>query len=204
MICGLDYESDICWDAPTCVHCNGSHKANDRNCPERIRQDMILQAMAREKLTFTEANIKFPRNRSVQDRLQPAINSLQEFPTLPSNPNHEKQKQNNTVNKYQLSTNLNSIQNTNIEEIVNRVKTELIKQLNLDTIMDKIRTMQETISNNNQLKQSGKKSKDAQTLLTEIMNEMKSISNPEVTVTQKSNSKPQQNGQVQKSQVDTT
>lgn len=210
VVCGLDHESNECWDAPTCVNCRGSHRANDRKCPERVRQDMILQVMAREKLTFAEANMKFPRNRSVQDRLQPAINSLQEFPTLPSTsggPSRDRQTQNNTVNNQQ-SINTNTHQNTNIEEIVTRVKTELIKQLNLDTIMDKIKAIQETVTNNTQLKQSGKKSKDAQTLLTEIMNEIKSIANPEVTftskVTQLNNPKPQQNGQVPESQIHTT
>lgn len=204
VVCGLDHEGEVCWDAPTCVNCNGNHKANDRNCPERVRQDMILQVMAREKLTFAEANMKFPRNRSVQDRLKPAINSIQEFPTLPSRTSNQE-----TVHKQPQKLISNANPNTNIEEIVNRVKTELIKQLNLDTIMDKIKTIQETISNNNQLIKSGKQSKDAQTLLTEIMNEMKSIANPEITVargtTQENNSNPQaHHGPVQKSGTRTT
>lgn len=75
--------------------------------------------------------------------------------------------------------------------------------------MDKIKTIQETISSNNQLIKSGKQSKDAQTLLTEIMNGMKSIANPVITVargtTQENNSNPQaHHGPVQKSETRTT
>lgn len=84
-LCGLEHSDKDCQSAiKKCVHCNGEHIANDYNCPERHRQDQIRTAMAKMKLTFSEASKQYARpNRSQQIRLQ----SQTEFPPLNPIPN---------------------------------------------------------------------------------------------------------------------
>lgn len=63
-----------------CINCGGAHKASDRECTEWERQDKIRIEMAMNKVSYFEAQQKFPKKqKSVQNRL----NSNRDFPKLP-------------------------------------------------------------------------------------------------------------------------
>lgn len=84
--CGLEHDEEECeTEVLKCINCGGAHKASDKNCPERDRQDKIRIEMAENKTSFFEAEQKYPRKKkSVQSRL----NSNKDYPSL-SNRNTE-------------------------------------------------------------------------------------------------------------------
>lgn len=79
--CGMEHEEKDCNAAELkCINCGGAHKASDRECPEWERQDKIRVEMAKNKISYFEAQQKHPKKqKSVQNRL----NSNKEFPRLP-------------------------------------------------------------------------------------------------------------------------
>lgn len=179
MVCTLEHDGRNCKATPRCCHCSGQHKTNDPECPERIRQDKIRYLMASEKLTFIEASFRFPKKHSVQHRL----NSIEDFPLLSNSdtnnviqdmPNHTETKQSNTeLPQSQIS-------NQNFHKIVQQVKSDLIKQLNLDTIIKKMKTIQDTIVKYSQQHKKHKDSIDSDILLIKISDQINEIIEPEV------------------------
>jgi hypothetical protein len=76
--CGsTEHVADQCDAHPTCLNCKGTHVVTDRGCPERIRQNLILNDMTINRVTFHESAQNYPRYQKT-----PKITSLEEFPAL--------------------------------------------------------------------------------------------------------------------------
>lgn len=195
--CGMEHDKENCNNQLHCVHCSGNHSALDKNCPEKVRQNQIQYVMATEKLTFIEAIARFPKNSQTQPRLQ----SPREFPLLTPTQNQaessnrqtyskiatQPRSQNstqNTVNTQEPTTNtrLNYIPISEVNRIVQEVKTELLKQLKLDTIIEKITKIQNNINKHNKQHKNKPDPIDSEMLLSEISSQIRSIISPEVVV----------------------
>lgn len=182
--CSAEHDSKDCTAPAKCYHCNGSHKITDKSCPERIRQDKIRYLMAEEKLTFLEAAFRLPRNNSVQYRL----NSSKDFPNLPTSNNNSPPS--DIIQQSELpndirSQNLPQNQTTNLKQyeinkIIQTVKSELLQQLNIDTLINKMKTIQNTITNHANQHKSKKNSIDTDILLINISDQIRAIIEPEV------------------------
>lgn len=64
--CAKDHTGSDCPESEDfqCIHCNGSHQANDKKCPEYIRQTNIKQFMSSNAVSYNEAASKFPFKKS--------------------------------------------------------------------------------------------------------------------------------------------
>lgn len=63
-----------------CVNCGkDDHDPTHKQCPERIRQQVIKQLMAYENLTYYDANERLPKNNDTNYEYDP-----RNFPTLPN------------------------------------------------------------------------------------------------------------------------
>lgn len=192
----------------SCWHCKEAHKAFDPDCKERQRQDDIRKAMAYNKLTFMEAAKLYPVQRQVQYRLQdkaefPELdepeNQEQDLIVNTENPQNQtlKNKPPNVINQKQVinkntppnntQTNNNNnnapseyITKTELEQIVNKLKVEIIKQLNVTKLINKIKQIQETIVNNiSQANETNSKTNNHQ-LLIDINKQLNELVNPEI------------------------
>ena len=198
--CGMDHVDMSCNNQAQCVHCSGNHSSLDKSCPERVRQDQIRYLMATEKLTFTEAATHFPKNSQTQPRLQ----SFSQFPFLPQKQNLAPIETANSQTFSQIiqnqqtpttSQNTNQTQNnpqnpsmqpsdfipiSEVNKIVHAIKTELIRQLKLDTIIAKINEIQNTIAKHNEQHSTQTDSIDSEMLFTQISSQINSIISPQV------------------------
>lgn len=195
--CGNEHTEKECQnETTTCVNCKGEHKANDKECPERRRQDKIRVDMAVNKTSFFEATKKYPRNNisTVQYRLE----SEKQFPSLPEIENEtlsknfaqpRKDKKKNIQQKYtfpqaeiipepQHTFEENPHRTSEIERITQHIKEEIIKQLNLKNIVDKIKAIQNNISQNTQKTDTI----EQDLLIINISNELNAIINPEINI----------------------
>lgn len=169
-----------------CLHCKEGHKAFDQVCGERKRQNDINRTMAYNKLTYLEAVKRYPNPSQTQFRLQ-----NRDFPSLldsgheivnSSQPNHTNNN-NNTVNHVITNTQTESnhpkeyITKTELTLIVNQLKTEIVKQLNITKLLIKIKEIQETITTS--IDNSNNQSDNHQLLLN-INKQLDEIINPEI------------------------
>lgn len=76
--CGSEHEDPNCDDRPKCINCRGQHTANARECPERMRQRKIKEAMQKERISMTEATEKFPK----ENNRFALLARMDEFPEL--------------------------------------------------------------------------------------------------------------------------
>lgn len=173
IVCTLEHDGRNCKAAPRCCHCAGQHKSNDPECPERIRQDKIRHLMASEKLTFIEAAYRFPKKQSVQHRL----NSHEDFPLLPNSTTNEV---NEIITNSPKQSHTQIPNNKHMDKIAQQIKQDLIKQLNLDTIMKKMKTIQDSIIKFCQQHKKQKDQIDTDILLINISDQIKEIIEPEV------------------------
>lgn len=103
-VCGETIDGathDKCQNKVKCVNCNKDHSSTDKQCEERIRQDIIKRIMVDENISFFEANEKFPRVSNRFDILE----NLGEFPELPTNKNYHRVLENHRENTYQMYNN---------------------------------------------------------------------------------------------------
>lgn len=142
--------------------------------------------MAYNKLTYLEAVKLYPNPSQTQFRLQ-----NRDFPSLldsgheivnSSQPNHTNNN-NNTVNHVITNTQTESnhpkeyITKTELTLIVNQLKTEIVKQLNITKLLIKIKEIQETITTS--IDNSNNQSDNHQLLLN-INKQLDEIINPEI------------------------
>lgn len=191
-----------------CMHCKEEHKAFDPECRERVRQDNIRKAMAYNKLSFVEAARHYPVTSQVQYRLQdnfqfPPLNQPEIQPINNSNTpntqniqNQNKQTTNKNNNDTKQSSNAQSNNNNNqapteyitkaeLEQIVHKLKVEIIKQLNVTKIINKIKEIQETIINNLSTNNDPNNKIDNHLLLLNINNQLNELVNPDILQTPK-------------------
>lgn len=186
-----------------CFHCGGSHKAFDVNCKERIRQENINKSMAYNKLTFNEAEKRYPRKSQTEIRLQ----SNEEFPPITdksdeaipqetnwnpkaqqdTNPNskpnvQESQTQTYTNNKNKSNTQEITeekyITKVELEQIVNSLKMEMIKQLNMNKMITKIKQIKDKIDKTISNKKDNKQTNNSDEILKQISDQLQEIVNP--------------------------
>lgn len=172
----------------SCFHCKEPHKAFDANCKERSRQDNIRKSMAYNKLSFAEAEKLNPRPSQTAQRLQ----SLTDFPPITTDNDINNKQQPKPQNKKQIITNTQNNINTNkevnndnyitkpeLEQIVNKLKVEIVKQLNLNKLINKIKEIQEKINENvsNEIQTN---SKDQNLFLINISEQLNDLINPEI------------------------
>lgn len=70
-----------CNKATFCKHCNSvDHNTNDKNCPERLRQEAVRKAMAEKNVGFNAA--KNILNQRAERRRPPRMYDAQQFPQL--------------------------------------------------------------------------------------------------------------------------
>jgi hypothetical protein len=78
--CGEEHKEEVCISTITkCSHCNGNHKASDKECLERARRNNINIIMATKNLSFGEAIEQFPIYTTNGYNL---LENLEDFPTL--------------------------------------------------------------------------------------------------------------------------
>lgn len=58
------HTSQNCSEMTKCVHCKLNHKANDKTCPEKQRQEKIKELMAVRPISYKEASDIFPTQTS--------------------------------------------------------------------------------------------------------------------------------------------
>lgn len=190
-----------------CIHCKNEHKAFDPDCKERLRQDNIRKAMAYNKLSFMEAAKLYPVRSEVQLRLQDT-NEFPELspPENQTENNINTETVNNTYTNNKTSTDihktqqqviipnksLNNTQTTHrqdsneyitkaeLEKIVNTLKVEIIKQLNITKIINKIKQIQETIVKNITKANEENSKLDNRQILINISNQLNELVNPEI------------------------
>ncbi|XP_055608087.1 probable serine/threonine-protein kinase MARK-A [Uranotaenia lowii] len=140
--CGQEHDTKVCQShEPQCIHCQGNHESNDRQCPERTRQHNINLVMTTQKLTFIEAIKLYPKQPQ-QFRLQ--LTSQTEFPILqPTTSNHNYSKNTNS-NKNNPTTKTTKV--TEIETLAMYLKTEIMKELKMNKVYDKIKMIQSEIN----------------------------------------------------------
>lgn len=186
-----------------CFHCKEGHQTFDINCRERIRQADICKAMAYNKLSFDEAATLYPRQSQTQQRLQ----SLAEFPPIESQPtNNDTNKINEIPREIQTPTpdkapavnykqalmtqdqrpetkeqknDTNYITKDELTQIVNKLKIEIVKQLNLTKLINKIKEIQENIANNITNTNDSKKGTENKFLIS-ISEQLNELINPEI------------------------
>lgn len=193
---------DVC-----CMHCKGNHKAFDPICRERGRQDNIRKAMAYNKLTFAEAAKLYPIPSQIQYRLQdnsdfPSLtqpesltthnmndvtqrNPPTSIPITQSQPNNYNQLQTDNRNNTNKSTPTEYITKSELDKIVNQLKIEIVKQLNVTKLINKIKEIQETIVNNISIAKEGNGKEDNHQLLIKINKQLNDLINPEILKTTK-------------------
>lgn len=191
----------------SCWHCKEGHKAFDISCRERNRQDNIRKAMAYNKLTFVEAAKLYP----IQSRVQYRIQDNSEFPSLTQpeiqsvntqtpemlkfSSNHNQNTQNQPINNSQKNSyteNRNNMMPTDyitkseLDQIVNKLKVEIVKQLNVTKLITKIKEIQESIVQNITKSNEENNQTNNHNLLITISQQLNDIINPEIL----RNSKP--------------
>lgn len=183
-----------------CWHCKAGHKAFDPECREKGRQDNIRKSMAYNKLTFAEAARSYPLPSQIQYRLQ----DNSQFPILtqpeiqtetpiineklrhnPNKPITQQQPTNNPIQNSQSKTYSNIttseyITKTELEQIVNQLKVEIVKQLNVTKLITKIKEIQETIMNNISTTNEENSKSDNRQLLININKQLNELVNPEI------------------------
>lgn len=205
--CGLEHEEKDCKTTTLkCINCGLAHKASDRNCPERDRQDKIRTEMALNKLSYIEAQQKYPKQqKSVQSRLNlnrdfpklPDIDSDNESTELNNHGAHsllrgklEKKKKDQKQLSFQKNKfpepeqyeeaphvfKPNPFTTTDIEKLVHQIKKELIAHFNLTGIVEKIQAIQNTILKNTDKTETI----EQDLLLINISNQLDTIINPEI------------------------
>lgn len=180
-----------------CFHCKETHKTFDINCRERNRQDAIRKAMAFNKLSFDEANKLYPRQ--LQSQTQQRLQSLTEFPPVgpPSiapetNMTHEipiptisyKQavktnEQKPDTTKQKKNNDSNYITKDELSQIVNKLKIEIVKQLNLNKLINKIQEIRKQITENITDTNDSTKGTENKFLIS-ISEQLNELINPEV------------------------
>lgn len=131
-----EHEGNTCTSLDVrCFHCAGSHKAFDVNCKERFRQDNINKSMAYNKLTFSEAEKRYPRQTQTEIRLQ----SNEDFPPIDSNKENIQAEINWSGKNTHENPTEKYITKSELEKIVNSLKMELVKQLNMNKLISKIK-----------------------------------------------------------------
>lgn len=188
-----------------CFHCKEPHQAYDSKCKERTRQDNIRKAMAYNKLTFMEAEKLYPRPSQTEQRLQ----SLTEYPAIPENQSNEDKiievpiinnnpRITENVNNNKTTENGNFITKAELEQIVNKLKIEIVKQLNLNKLINKIKEIQDKIKES-----VANKSKshpiDQNLFLISISEQLDDLINPQIIQQPKPPNKPNNNGSSPKS-----
>lgn len=188
-VCGnLEHEGKSCTSMNIrCFHCAGQHKAFDINCRERIRQENINKSMAYNKLTFNEAEKRYPRQSQTEIRLQ----SNEDFPTIDNNPDHviptvnnwtqkTSKPNNNTgkVQKMQENPTEQYITKTELEQIVNTLKAELVKQLNMNKMISKMKQIKEQIDKAIQNTDKSQVTSNSNSILKNLSDQIQELVNP--------------------------
>ncbi|GAB0092087.1 hypothetical protein DMENIID0001_070490 [Sergentomyia squamirostris] len=61
--CGCDFHTDSPCQSQKCAGCGGTHPTASPNCPEKLRQRNINEAMSKNMLSWDEANEVFPKKK---------------------------------------------------------------------------------------------------------------------------------------------
>lgn len=179
---------DCCSLDIVCLHCKEGHKAFDPACKERKRQNDINRAMACNKITYPEAEKLYPNPSQTQIRL-----NFRDFPTLPvSESGKEQQDNNNNNSNNMVNNNIQSnptpspgnvqeyITKAELEQIVNKLKTEIVKQLNVHKLINRIKQIQETIVTSINNPNHDNNVTDKNKLLISINNQLNELINPPI------------------------
>lgn len=158
--------------------------------------------MAYNKLSFVEASRQYPTASQIQYRIQ----DNSQFPDLPppesepesilnteipqnNNKNKPKSKNQPKTNNKQTptTTQMNNnhtpseyITKSELEQIVNQLKVEIVKQLNVTKLISKIKEIQETIKNNISKSNEENSQIDNHKLLIDINLQLSDLVNPEI------------------------
>lgn len=128
--------------------------------PENQEQDLIV-------------NTENPQNQTFKNKPPNVINQKQVInKNTPPNNTQTNNNNNNAPSEY--------ITKTELEQIVNKLKVEIIKQLNVTKLINKIKQIQETIVNNiSQANETNSKTNNHQ-LLIDINKQLNELVNPEI------------------------
>lgn len=69
--CGEQFHGSPCTREKCCMHCKGKHSANNKSCPEYIRQKSIMDRMVYHRESYYEASQYFPRTSQSPNPIRP-------------------------------------------------------------------------------------------------------------------------------------
>lgn len=67
--CGLNHADQQCEGTKQCINCGKGHQANDKECPERKRQQKVNLAVQHKRITVQEAQDLYPKLSNQYDLL---------------------------------------------------------------------------------------------------------------------------------------